>query len=114
MNAFKVAGNVAKKWTNDKASFARLTIAIAEGDRTRRIDVRAFDAPLVAKIAALAENDAVEVSGVIEPNKVTSKDREPVLVDGYPRFEMVLTVKTMKVEASKPVESPQGDDNVPW
>jgi hypothetical protein len=117
-NTFTFAGTVVKRWVATSGKFATLKVSNVTDGRATKMDFVSFDC--VNDIATLSENDTVKVTGRMGIKKLTSKDRQDVMIDGYAAWvpQLVIT-KVESQKASKiPVDdgdaSPTDDDQIPF
>lgn len=116
-SGFRIAGSVVRKYVNPQGTFAALTVEAFVDGRKKTLEMRAFK-EVVGDIAELTQGALVTVTVSVDREKLTSKDKQPVIVDGREKWVNVLTVRKIVVAAiSKPAEKaahPLGDETIDW
>lgn len=120
---FRICGSVVRRFVVPSGKVAFLTIDVFADGHGKKIDLRGFK-DMVEEIGSLQPGALVEVTGAVEMEKLTGRDRNPVLVDGREKWVPALTVREIKFEASSrppvrtaphnvPPPNPDGDQNDP-
>jgi len=114
---FRICGHVVRvPFLARSGKFAKVTLAVPGGGRSgtgeKKIDVRAFEADVIAEIAQLGAGMTVQITGNVDSESVKDKAGNSVKVDGYDVWVSVLTAKKVDVEGSsrKPAEKPDAGD----
>lgn len=119
---FRIVGSVVRKFVAPSGKVAFLTLDVTADGRSKKIDLRGFG-DTVEEIGCLNQGALIEVTGTIDNEKLTAKDRSDVMVDGRAKWVPALTVRAVKAEASsKPAAKsppkkpahPAGDDDLPF
>ncbi|HEY6875577.1 MAG TPA: hypothetical protein VI384_04385 [Candidatus Dormibacteraeota bacterium] len=95
---FRICGAVVRKFVAPSGKIAFLTLDVSAPPRSTKIEMRTFD--LVEDVGCLGVGQTVEVTGSVDMEKLTSKDRNPVMVDGREKWIPALTIKKITVEGS--------------
>lgn len=112
---FRITGYVVRVFKAPSGKFASLTIECPNGrGGTKKIDLRAFS-DAIDQVEHVGQGQVVQVTGTVDMEKLTSKDKNPVKVDGYEKWFPALTIRRLEVEPSsaKPKPAAQttaGDD----
>lgn len=110
----RITGVVTRIWVSPKGNFASLTIECPNGrGKLSKVDLRCFS-DAIDQVKNLGQGQVVRVSFSPDMEKLTSKDKQPVKVDGFEKWVAALTVRGCEVEPSSArVASPSpksGDD----
>lgn len=101
---FRVVGSVVRKFVVNSGKVAFLTLDVTTANKSRKHDFKTFDC--VDDVASLADGAIVEVTGNLDVEKLTAKDRSDVMVDGRTKWIPSLVIKAIKTEglsvAAKP------------
>lgn len=110
---FRICGSVVRRFVVPSGKVAFLTLDVFTDGHGKKIDLRGFK-EMVEEIGTLQPGALVEVTGAVEMEKVTGRDRNPVIVDGREKWVPALTVRAIKLEASsRPEASRAPAGNVP-
>jgi hypothetical protein len=123
---FRICGSVVRRFVVQSGKVAFLTLDVFADGHGKKIDLRGFK-EMVEEIGTLQPGALIEVTGAVEMEKVTAKDRSPVMVDGREKWVPCLTVRAIKTEGSSrasnggarapasstPPANPEGDQNDP-
>jgi hypothetical protein len=117
-SGFRIAGSVVRKYVNPQGTFASLTVEVFIDGRKKLLEMRAFK-DTVGDIAELTQGALVTVTGSVDSEKLTAKDKSAVQVDGRDAWVAKLTARKVVVAAvSKPAETkaahPLGDETIDW
>jgi len=109
----RITGVVTRVYVSPKGNFAALTIECPDGrGRPTKIDFRCFS-DAFDQVKNLGQGQVVRVSFSPGMEKLTAKDKSPVMVDGREKWVPALTVRACEVEPSsakpKPAPAPTGD-----
>jgi len=94
---FRIAGTVTRTFVAKSGKFGKVSVRVEADGRKKTIEARAFDAPVLSHIGSLADGAIVEITGGVDSEKVTDKDRNPVQVGGRDLWVPALTAKAIKV-----------------
>lgn len=104
---FEICGAVVRKpFVSQSGKFAKVTLATPGRTTEKKTDVRAFDAGIIEEIGSLGVGQTVRITGDVDSEKLTAKDKSEVSVDGYPVWMTVLTARWVSVEGSSRAPSP--------
>lgn len=118
---FREKGNVVRKFVAQSGKFASLVLDVPNERGSSKLDFVSFDC--VDDIKDMEVGSEVAVEGRIGMNKLTSKNKEPVMVDGFNKWVPQLVVtKILGVPAAKkarpkpaPVATAEdGSDDLPF
>lgn len=119
---FRICGSVVRKFVAPSGKIAFLTLDVFVDGRGKKVDMRGFS-EMVEEIGTLNNGALVEVTGTIDIEKLTDKQRQPVVVDGREKWVTALTVRAVKTEGSSKApakaapskqSSPAADDDLPF
>jgi hypothetical protein len=93
--------------------FAVMTVEVPNGrGGQKKVDMRAFS-DAIDQVQDVGQGQVVQVTGTVDMEKLTSKDRNEVKVDGFAKWVPALTIRKVEVEPSsakpKPSAAPTGD-----
>jgi hypothetical protein len=98
-SGFRIAGYVVRRWVAPSGKYSTLVLDVTVDSRSKKIDLRGFS-DVAADVGFLTVGQAVTVTGAVDMEKLTSKSKEPVKVDGYEVWKPALTIRKIVVEAS--------------
>ncbi len=104
---FKVTGAVVRTYVPASGKVAFLTLDVLNGERSRKYDLRAFDASIVATIGELAKGATVEIKGTLDVEPVKTKTGEQVLVDGFAKWVPMLVARSVTTSAAASRQAPR-------
>lgn len=104
---FEICGAVVRKpFVSQAGKFAKVTLATPGRTTEKKTDVRAFDAQIIGDIRALGVGQTVRITGDVDSEKLTAKDKSEVKVDGYVVWSTVLTARWIQIEGSSRAPNP--------
>lgn len=114
---FKEKGTVVRKFVAQSGKFGSLTLDVAGERGSTKLDIVTFDC--VDDFAELQPGAAVVITGRLGMNKITSKNKEPIMVDGFAKWVPQLIATKVEVglgQAKKPAREKappavQAEDN---
>jgi hypothetical protein len=109
--AFTETGKVVRKFVANSGNFASVTLDIENNGRHAKIQFVSFDC--ARDFGNLKEGDEVTLKGRVGIQKLTTKAKEDVIVDGYAAWVPQLVVtEVVTTEGSGQVKSaPSVDDS---
>lgn len=102
---FRITGYVTRVWCAPSGKFASLQVETPNGKGgTKKIDLRCFS-DAIDEVRQLGNGQVVQVTGTVDMEKLTSKAKEEVKVDGYAKWSPALTIRKVEVEpaSAKPI-----------
>jgi len=114
-SGFRISGSVVRKYVNPQGTFGALTVEVFVDGRKKLLEIRAFK-DTTAAFSDLVQGALVTVTGSVDSEKLTSKDKSPVVIDGREKWVSALTARKIVVaEVSKaPPKPAAADDDIPW
>jgi len=110
---FRICGSVVRRFVVPSGKVAFLTLDVFADGHGKKIELRGFK-DMVEEIGVLQPGALVEVTGAVEMEKLTDRNRNPVLVDGREKWVHAMTVRAIKHEASsRPPAARPPANNVP-
>lgn len=113
---FKEKGTVVRRFVAQSGKFGSLTLDVPSERGSSKLDIVTFDC--VEDFAELQAGTSVVITGRINMNKLTSKNKEPVIVDGFQKWVPQLIATKVEVglgQAKKtkpaPIAAPPADDS---
>lgn len=108
---FRVCGFVVRRFVtpSGKAAFLTLDVPSEKAGKTKKIDLRAFDDEVIGDVGSLTPGAKVQVTGVVDMEKVTDKARAPIMIDGREKWTPALTIKKVTVEGSSKAPKPPSE-----
>jgi hypothetical protein len=101
----RITGVVTNVWRSPKGNFAFLTVECPNGrGGKKKTDLRCFSDAL-DQLSGIGNGMVVRITFSPDAEKLTAKDKSPVMVDGKEKWVTALTVRACEVEPSsaKPV-----------
>src|SRR5258707_7116872 len=95
---FRETGFVVRRWVATSGKFATLVLDVENDGRHSKVDFVTFDA--VRDFDQLTIGREVTVEGRIGMTKLTTKAREDVIIDNYPKYVPQLIVMDVSVAAT--------------
>lgn len=118
---FRATGVLQRAFVPASGKCCFVTLEAHIGEKTRKHELRAFDAPVVSQLSSIASGSIVTLTGVIDCEPHKDKQRADVQVDGRVLWVEKLTIKAVKVErANAPAQGPDlgnmsdPDNDIPW
>jgi hypothetical protein len=111
----RITGVLTRIWVSSKGTFASLTVECPDGrGKQSKVDLRCF-ADAIDQVKNLGQGQVVRIAYQPGMEKLTSKDKTPVKIDGYEKWVAALTVRACEVEPSSAKPIPKaapaaGDD----
>lgn len=108
---FRISGEVKRKYVNPQGTFAVLTVEVQADGRKKILEMRAFK-DAIGAFSDITQGALVTVTGSVDSEKLTSKDKQPVQIDGRDKWISVLTARKIVI-AEKPVAAAD-DSDISW
>ncbi len=112
-----ITGVVTRLFLSPKGTFAAMTVEAPDGrGRRSKIDLRAFS-DSIEQVRGVGEGQVVRVTYSPGMEKLTSKDKSPVMVDGREKWIPALTIRACEVEPASAKPAPKatlGSDTDGW
>lgn len=98
-SGFRIAGYVVRRWVAPSGKYSTLVLDVTVDGRSKKLELRGFS-DMAPDVGFLTVGQAVTVTGSVDMEKLTAKDKTPVKVDGYEVWKPALTIRKITVEAS--------------
>src|SRR5689334_10763810 len=95
---FRATGVLQRAFVPASGKCCFVTLEAHVGDKSRKHELRAFDAPVVSQLSGIASGSIVTLTGVIDCEPLKNKAKADVQVDGRVAWIEKLTIKAVKVE----------------
>lgn len=109
-SGFRIVGFVTKKFAAQSGKFGRVTVDVNQSPHPAKMEIRTFDPALVADIGKLQAGQKVQIRGRIENEKLKTRDKEEVKVNGFAYWATILTMTEMEIEGSGRKSEPSRPD----
>ncbi len=111
---FRITGVVTRVFVSPKGTFASIQVECPNGrGGQKKIDLRCFS-DAIDQVRNLGQGQVIQATGAVDMEKLTSKDKNEVKVDGYAKWSPALTIRKVEVEPSSAKPKPAAPTGDGW